>query len=629
MVRVSSLYSILTITFIVLILSSITTSSLNHPFLREFQEQSTGLVAGQPNSTRGDEFSRFTPLTLSELRLGERNISPLDSASDVSKSSLQNFIEVISFAPEKSFKLIASAIPLEMGYALVTWLNVWIFSMSFVYWGRRLGLTRVYITWGLLLSVLAPSSIWWSFWPLGIVSPLLFGLALIDLSLRQWEKRKYTSIPIGLAGILQLFPYASLYFPWAFVFAMTLGIPLLVFSLSTLSLTKRNLYFVLANLAVFSSLVVVHAIFLSAQARMILATEYPGIRRFYDSPLQLGNFLDAPFSYVLQLHKATLNGSELSSSWNILILLALLLYSRNIQTTSKKLFINVSFVTIAAFALWTLIPFPELVARHIPLFPLASPNRVNAVLGISGILFVLVKLQGVLQLRKLSFMKVFSAAFFILLITGSTIRSEGQIPIIPRQIWILAAIVAAVFALALVGGKYGQVFALVFGVLFIGISSKNVLPVQVGLGELDGSVAAQLRQSNDDISISNEDAFWAADTWELPALLVANGIPVINGEQSFGPSSKWKALDPNELYFSAYNRGASTIYVNWLDGDVDAKIESPQADQIIINVGVCNSGLKDLNVRKVIATRPLTGDCLIEDLTFTWASTKRYVYMLN
>jgi hypothetical protein len=628
--RFVSMYSILTTIFVALILTSTTTSSLNITSLRENIEVSNGLLFGQPNPIRGDEFAKSTPITLSGLITGNNeSLSPMDVSSGKTPTKMEIFVKNISFAPEKPLLLLAEFLPLPMGFSLVTWLGVWIFSMSFVYWGKRFQLKSSTIAVGLILSIFAPSSIWWSFWPIGNAAPLLASLAIIDGSLRLWEKRSYFAVPIGIAGVLELFAYSNLYFPWAITYTLILGIPLLLFSLSSISKTKRNIIFVSVNASFLLGLIAVQSYVISSKAATLLTTEYPGVRRFSDSPQQLGNFLDAPFSYVLQFYKSDLNGSELSSPWNILIFLAIMLKTKDPKSLSKKVFLTSSLVSITVLSLWALVPFPKSIENHLLFLPLVSPDRISAVIGIASMFYVMVKIQDYAQGTRPSQFSIFLKSFFVLLVVGSLVRSEGSIPISPKQIWVISFALALAFCLSFSTAKIGRISAMLLLILFIGISSKSVLPIQRGLGDLNGRVAIELQEINKTMIVDDAELLWAADTWELPSLLISNGIRVINGEQIFGPSEKWQILDPEKEFYDAYNRGASTVYINWANGDSPAVIESPQGDQIVINIGACNPRLRDLNVSRIISTRSLSGNCLEELTTFTWASTERFVYILK
>ena len=154
----------------------------------------------------------------------------------------------------------------------------------------------------------------------------------------------------------------------------------------------------------------------------------------------------------------------------------------------------------------------------------------------------------------------------------------------------------------------------------------QVAPVMVGLGDVRDSRAAALVR---DAAATTGEGRWAGNSWELTALLTANGVPGLGGDQWTGPSDAWLVLDPDREYEEAWNRGASVVGFRWTQAREEPVILSPQADLIIVEVSPCSDRMRDLGVVGVLSTMPLTADCLGSGEQFRYSGGTRYLYRTN
>ena len=116
----------------------------------------------------------------------------------------------------------------------------------------------------------------------------------------------------------------------------------------------------------------------------------------------------------------------------------------------------------------------------------------------------------------------------------------------------------------------------------------------------------------------------------VDALVAANGLPLMSGQQGWGPDrDAYRKIDPLEVFEDQWNRGASFVRFSWDESLGEELAVTGEADQIVITISPCNSGLSELGMGWVVSTHPLNSNCLIEEATFKWMNSDRWLYRVE
>ena len=136
------------------------------------------------------------------------------------------------------------------------------------------------------------------------------------------------------------------------------------------------------------------------------------------------------------------------------------------------------------------------------------------------------------------------------------------------------------------------------------LTTIAVNPFQVGVGDLRSSAAAlELREVQRD---SPDGSYMAADNLFAGAILAANGIPALSGQQFGGPDPQvWRILDPTGSSEAAWNRGGSNVVFSWAPAGTPTHIANPNADVIVITIDPCSPQLSALGLTAVVASAQL------------------------
>jgi hypothetical protein len=195
------------------------------------------------------------------------------------------------------------------------------------------------------------------------------------------------------------------------------------------------------------------------------------------------------------------------------------------------------------------------------------------------------------------------------------------------QVWLAVLAVSAVaYAVTRWPARSWPVLATLTICLAAGIDTN---PVVRGVGELRSSPAADAaraltRRAEDDGTVV------AGNSLAVNALLVANGAPMLTGNQVTGPvESEWEKIDPDREFENVWNRGASYLYLV-LDGKREAPwVEEAAFDVIVVHAHPCWLAASDLDVGYVVASAEVDSRCASPLRTFTWNGGLQYVYALR
>jgi hypothetical protein len=121
-----------------------------------------------------------------------------------------------------------------------------------------------------------------------------------------------------------------------------------------------------------------------------------------------------------------------------------------------------------------------------------------------------------------------------------------------------------------------------------------------------------------------------SDDIYVDALIAANGLPLLGGQQGWGPNrDAYSAIDPALVFEDQWNQGASYLRFSWDESFGDDLVVNSSGDQIVVSISPCNQGLKTLGMGWIISTRPLTAPCLLEKSMIKWMDLDRWLYQVN
>jgi hypothetical protein len=269
--------------YAVLVLTGATYSSLGVDVLREDPAHPLGTTWGDPNWLRSDEFLTQTAIELNVMAEGHSTHSPLAQPSDIihQQSSGQPFESVLFF--DTTLLRLGPWLPDTMLFAAWRMLPFLLLCLALPPLLRRFGASRPLSWLAVVLVVLSPASLWWSFTTVRILGYASVGSLLIVLAHDQWvrggRRRRGAAVACAALGGLLLARLGTSYVPWS----ITIGVPL-VLATAVLLLAhragRRAALLLLSVGAAFGGIVLVLAFRENAEAlRASLDTVYPGRRR--------------------------------------------------------------------------------------------------------------------------------------------------------------------------------------------------------------------------------------------------------------------------------------------------------------------------------------------------------------
>jgi hypothetical protein len=191
-----------------------------------------------------------------------------------------------------------------------------------------------------------------------------------------------------------------------------------------------------------------------------------------------------------------------------------------------------------------------------------------------------------------------------------------------RSVWIfLVAALAALavgFAIAFANRSWAMVPLLICAACVTG----RVMPLQVGFSDLrDGKAAAAVNQ----VAAAAEGR-WATDDIFVDALLMANAVPSLSGQQTAGPNvAAWQRLAPGQQ--AMWNRGASYVVFHWQEDRDRPTLALPSPDMIDVSIDPCSDVLDRFDVRTIVSSGTLDkSSCLNLRSVIEFGGAPHYVY---
>ncbi|MFB9309265.1 hypothetical protein BJY17_001273 [Agromyces hippuratus] len=620
--------------FAVLVLTGTTTSNLTQDYLQQTVGGREGILGGNAQEIRWDEYLGGTPTFLSIMSTnGLPSFPPLaEQAGLAMRYSEGGPIGALVFFDGTLLRL-SGIIPDAILFSLHWWLPTILFLACMPIWFRQLGFgSRLGWLAGLLIAA-SPAVAWWSLQPVNVMGFTLAGcVALIAGYRRIAAGRIWRALPFGILAAILLAGIPSAYLLWS----LLLGVPLLIMS-ALLILMDREAgaklrWGYLVGVGLLTILLVIGMLADVRDGLVAMGnTLYPGDRRLPSTPTIFEMLFGAPSALAvdrgaLTSYGGVTNKSELAVSWTVaFVMIALLVTGAFVRLVKREwrlwLPVGILFGWGLVWLAWASLAFGEASAR-LPIFSQVPSQRAAQVVGIIGVLVLCLMLSRIrTSTSRAAGIAVVVAA--IGLYAGSLLQRFLIPDMSTTAVWI-AGILSGAAAFLMV--RWGdRVWAIAVVALLAGAVSATVNPITVGLGGYrDSDPARYFAAASDDVRAAGE--VWASDFRAMDAIMLANGLPSLSGPQPSGPrAEQWERLDPEGSAEAAWNRGGSRIRIVWTE-EPGVQIESTSYNVVTITANPCSLHESYPELTTVMSRDELPQSCLVERDVIQWKDTPVHVY---
>lgn len=592
----------------------------------------SGIVAGEANALRSDEYARQTPLLLGLAAVGNTEfVTPLTNGtfltSAVPDGPSGRWLETLMF-PEFGVMALGDVLPDGPLYALSFWFTsavvVALLPGILVAFGVRFWVAAA----ATLLVAVSPVVAWWSLRPLFAIFPGVVAVACWLAATRVGNTYRWLRILLLalIAGI------ALARIPWSYPpYSLPLSGAMVAIGLIYLLGRRGKWQVILVSLVVSGAVSVLMTLlvirFNEVAFEALTNTVYPGERRNAGQNIGLGRAFGAPFNGSLPVNGPLLqsNSSEVSSAWSFAVVLWLALVIgawRSADRAWRIRAVLVAAVLAVGFS-WFLIDWPTEVGTAIPGLNLIQSTRMGEVWGMVVVVAVALAFAGRPRWPVLAAATVGTAV--LLFAAGRDFQSQYVPDMSLGALIGVTLVTSGIVVLLMLPATPWRTFGMIAALAGAVATIYHVNPVQRGLQPLRGTPAAE---TVTELAGDRDPAegYWATDTFWFGALLAANGVPAMSGETWTGPSQKWRLLDPTGVYEPQWNRAVSKTQFGWEPGLPEPVIESIVADDIRVRIDPCSPTLDELNVTFVVNSQPLDAPCLAEKARGIWAGTPFIIY---
>jgi len=545
--------------------------------------------------------------------------------------------EYILFVDAAALQVLGPLLPDANLFALYWWLPVVVAALALPAWLTELGMRRDISIGVTMLILLSPSVAWWSMWPLQPLAwSALAGFLLIKATNRSANGSSKLLAFIGAlaAGALIARTAVGSYLPWAVPLAAAILIPTIALITSRQSMRSFSPILGVAAAAAVTLMLMV-LIENRGAIEAMLSTGYPGSRVFTGAIGSLGELFGAQHLGVLRFNPAITGGnqSELSSAYGILLVPAvfLLLAISTAAWRFRQTWATVGSLSAVLVVLlaWIATDIPPEIGESIPLLNRIAPSRLLQIIGLPITLLFGLALDRFSRFtgdRSPVFVVALgsaAAAFLISAWAGSTLIATSLPDLRLGHVWATSAILGIGLGVAIYWSD--RQFALV--PLVLGAASIVLLvnPIFASTGDLRTGRAAGIVRTQ--ASLDDPSTRWSSDNLDTDALLMANAIPSLSGQQWTGPSEDaWRIVDPLGRYRDAWNRAASYVIVRMVPDLVQPEVEAVRNDIIEIRVDPCSPLLDEFRVGHVITSSQIPSPCLELTQEFEFGGSTRFLY---
>jgi hypothetical protein len=590
-------------------------------------------VFGQPRDIRTDEFFRSTPWSLGLMSAGGESFATPLAFPEIGlvASSARDPVSAAFHWEAVAYEWGGRWLPDEQLFAAVTWFPVVLVGALLPLWLSFLGIPRSIGLVTTSLVMLAPAAHWWSWSPIHLLAPPLLAASALALAVVRWERRGHSLLVLALLALAGLATARSIasYVPWSMPLTTGVFVPTVARLWGVVKITR-----LIGSAALATSLagMLVAALVIRTRALAVIGeTVYPGARRSEGSFVGLDLLFGAPHLWILQAPPQILgtNASELSTGYLFLLPVTIVL-ALSIRWAGVGVVRGPALASVAVslvFASWCVLPWPPLLAARAFPLTMAQPERIAQVSGLLATIsfgLVLTAWRAAPRGSRIPAATVGAGAGFLVTLLAGRDLAGGALPELPEVAVLVVSLLvgAAVFGLIAWPAQSLALVALPVLALLVVVSAN---PLQRGFGDLRASRAAADLVAVDRLAVA--DGRWATDDPEIDAILMANGLASLSGQQWLGPeASSWRTIDPQDSMRPAWNRGASYVFFSWEPGRVRPSIVAPHDDLIVTRMDPCSSVLDSFAVKAIVSSRTLRSSCLNRAGTFYFGGQRRWIY---
>ncbi|RJT78263.1 hypothetical protein D6T63_12060 [Arthrobacter cheniae] len=620
------------VSYVLLVLLGVTTSSIGIDHLRQDPSQPLGLQFGEANSIRSDEYNAYSPIALSVIATGGApTLSLLGAQADVvHRFTSGGFFESFVFFDGTLLRT-AAFVPDAMVFAAHWWLPSLVLFLALPRWITALGGKRHlgYLAAGLIF--LAPASAWWSLMPVALISYTVAGCYLMIKAHDLLDRRKnLPAAAAALFGGILIAGLPSFYTPWS----LLLGVPVLLASvihvLARPTPWRQRWLSVAGTGAVAAVFGVGMLLENRAGLTALLTTVYPGSRRSTGEAQDVELLFGAPLLGVMQddVPPLFLNQSELGTAYTssfcvVVILLAgarFAIHRRDVAATATIL-VSGFVALLWASANWGAI------GELVPLLNRVTPIRAAQVVGVLGVIGLVLLISRLVEANRLRPALVSGIVVGAVTAYAGSRLQANYLPDLSLTGIVVGSLATGACAFLVV--RYGDrrwVTAVVLLLALIPVYRAN--PVLVGLGDLrDSQTATELRDAGD--QARREGDVWVSNSGSFDTVMLANGVPTLSGLQRSGPDKEvWRALDPENTSEEAWNRGGGYISFSW-KSDGPAEITTNGFDVTYVSIDPCELANALPAVAVIASATELDLPCLEAKSRLQWAGNSVFLYSVD
>jgi hypothetical protein len=617
-------------TYVVLVLLGATTSSIGADPLRQDPHHPHGLELGHPQSIRSDEYLTESPISLGWITAGGQGIrNPLNEPPNFFHQLPSGPVSAVVFF-DGTAAMLGPWLPDSMLFAARWWLPTLLLLVALPVWFRQVTGSR---RWGYLCAAVilfAPANAWWSGRPVNTLGFMFAGAALMlaaQDAFRGGRAARGLSACVLAAILMARFP--SYYQPFAIILGFPVLVSTLVFMVSR-DTARRAQVVTVVTTGVLGALFTAGTMLENlGPIKAGLDTVYPGKRISTGEALSFGKVFGAPVLgglEGLQKSMSGTNASEASSAFVVLFVAAAVLWlGRGWHGSTPAHRVFVVWMAFTAFWLaWCTVSFGSL-GSHLPLANLVPAFRAaNDVGFLATVAFFLLMAhwRPDRAWRAAPFLAA-AATGFVTLLAGMSWRSNGLPGLSLAQVWIGAALAAAVVLVLLLWP--GRWFSWSATVVAVAALTVQVNPLVFGLGDLRSSTTAQSMVTAGRVA-RDTGTLWASDDSAFDALMFATATPALSGRQQIGPNRReWLRLDPDGSHENMWNRGGTFVRFRWSDQS-GISWANPSPDQVLMTMSPCTLASLEPTLTRVVSRRPLPEDCVRLEERLRWSGRPRFVY---
>jgi hypothetical protein len=626
----------------VLLLSSLTALGVHGSSLAALSPDGApdqdSLLVGSPRAIRSDEFLVWSPIKLGQVYAGfpQKRLFGMGivDAGASWRHHLPN--RSVGHAIYSPFNIPLLLLPPGPGFAAYWWLPFFAAFIGVYFWLRRLGARWAAALPCALLVVLAPAAVWWSGWYLYGIAHSAGTCALLMVSVDFWSKRRRIAVASLVAAVLVAVGLPWTYQPWAVPPALFTGAVTLAWGVSDRDRRRSFVAVIGVFLAAFVAASLWYLIHERQYYQALGGTAYPGSRRDVGGGVGIGTLFSSLFAAsVTGEAGARIQGtnlSELAMGWTMALPLSIaiaVLARPALQRDEDRNVLVATLLTATILSSWTVIQWPGLLAK-VTLLEFVPPKRLASHIGFYGIVALALLVGDASRWQRIkAWLGPRAIALLGLFVLGITAWAATEfrsihLPDLTSRTLVAVYLFVVLVTVLLASGRAVLALSMFAAAAFIVAAFVN--PVMRGIGAIRESPAAhELRRINTEI-VAPHDGTWAADDIMLVPLVNGNGFDALSSFNDPVNREGWRLLDPMGQYEEEWNRFAYILFA-WEPGRGDLTIEAVQADVVRVHADPCAPVFDDFELRAVIASTPISGQCLEFASNIEWQGVTRTVWL--